>query len=933
MSLEVIFSKFPESEGTFKYNLSTYFKTNNIKAPLEDSEQLEKKVDPIEIDVEVKSSHSKMSKKVDSEYLKKIGIQMKGPQSYSSDKKIVISLNVEDDSAIGIDTMKKTLESLKESISYFSNLYKLSANDFAIFINFMSLNQSNLKFFIGKNDPMILKTMLDSRFSDNCEHDKNFMYCKLKFKLEEDINRFKLQNNHDDILKEDNNKNQPFNNENPNCSIQLKDIEIIGIYQPSMTHFQIQRLFFIGILPDIKLRSVSLSDPIFFLNLENGSLLQENTLTLLLNSMIQSDETNYSPPDEKNMRYFEEIGTTTILDINEVHLSTCFVQHSTKFTEREHSIPANITSYEETLNSVYENSYKNITSTIELSKYIFAYKYSLKHYKELTDYFIERLEFNCILNYENNYYLHLTRFPLYITNEMQLNTEFVSDAIVDLYIPHHSYISWVENRNNIKSTQIAKGFFFLDYCVKIFKCEGFYSRNLIYFFDLFYFCFDYLFPSIFLIISFIILQYTFKSQYGAYTMMLYYPVFFVIALTIFYTARPKKLEYHVMSVNGAFHLYYLFLIICGIIALAKVFNDSSFTQETNKAAFGVLLVFNFFYYLIPYVINFRSTLTLLGTVSGFETLAFAPNYSSLFLFGSLNNIFNSYFHYMHALNLISFLVCNFLLGFVLFRISFETGQRGVLGLALIYTILHSIKFLMIIGNYLYYHFKKSNSIHSPNNKNSVIEFWRLTRNLYYKNQENLKKEIAIINETNNSKMPGEDLNKKNKSKSNNNYGRSESSFEILDKEKNNQNFSNYEKENNDANDNNFKENISSSNIVLTRKKYNHEKDDHMNDNNQNYLESNANDIHNIKNKNFNNDSYEHIDKEDIEEDNVDDEKHYQSEANSQVYQNENDHYSNRSDEFKDIHEISNTVQNKQFNDTVPVKEDAIEEIEEVEELM
>lgn len=71
MSLEVIFSKFPESEGTFKYNLSTYFKTNNIKAPLEDSEQLEKKVDPIEIDVEVKSSHSKMSKKVDSEYLKK----------------------------------------------------------------------------------------------------------------------------------------------------------------------------------------------------------------------------------------------------------------------------------------------------------------------------------------------------------------------------------------------------------------------------------------------------------------------------------------------------------------------------------------------------------------------------------------------------------------------------------------------------------------------------------------------------------------------------------------------------------------------------------------------------------------------------------------------------------------------------------------------
>lgn len=928
MSLEVIFSKFPESEGTFKYNLSDYFKVNNIKAPLEDSEQIDKKIDPIEInvDLEDKSSHSKNFKKVDREYMKKIGIHMKGPQNYSSDKKIILSLNVEDDSPIGIDTLKKTLESLKESISYFANSYKLCANDFVIFLNFMNLNQSNMNFFIGKNDPLLFKSILDNRFNDNCEHDKNFMYCKLKFRLEDDTNKFKLQNNQQDLLKEENNKNQPFNKENPIISIQLKDIEIIGIYQPLMSHFQIQRLFFIGILPDIKLTSLSLSDPIFFVNIENGSLLQENTLTLLINAMIQSDDSNYLLPDEKNSRYFEEIGSTTILDINEVHLTTCFVQNSKKFTERDHSVIANITSYEETLNSVYENHYRNVTSTIELSKYIFAYKYSLKHYKELTDYFIDRLEFNCILNYENNFHLHLTRFPLYLSNEMQLNSEYVSDAIVDLYIPNQSYISWVENRNNLKSNQFAKGFFFIDYMLQMFKCNGFYFKNLIYLFDLFFFAFDYLFPSIFLIISYIILQYTFKSEYGAYTMMLYYPVFFVISLTLFYTARPKKLQYHVISINGAFHLYYLFLIICGIIALARVFNDESFKEDTNKAAFGVLLVFNFFYYFIPYIINFRSTLNLQSIASGFETLAFAPNYSSLFLFGSLNNIFNSYFHYMHALNLIAFLVCNFLLGFVLFRISFKTGQKGVLGLALIYTILHSIKFLMIIGNYLYYQFKKSNSIHSPNNKSIVIEFWQLTRNLVYNHKQNAKKELEKI-ENLNSNLPGDTKKKTNV----NNYDRSESSIGILDKNYRNKKDIDNEIEANEANDNNFKENVSSSHIALNRKNYNK-----INEKN-NHVESDANDINNTKNKNYDNDSNYDNEKDHYVDDNYENENENQSIANNSHYSNVNekqddDNKSNNSNEFDNIHEISNVVQNKQFNDTVPVKEDVIEEIEEVEEI-
>lgn len=720
MSLETIFSQ-TDKTGIFYMNFHTYLNSLVHSKSEENSEEKDIKSklntggqERLSI-LSNNPNNGGGGENIEIEYLKKIGILMKGPDFCSSEKKFVFSINIENDAPLYIDNLKKTLESLKYSINHICNEYKLNSTDILVIINFLKLKLNNfLYLFTDKNSYLIT----------NEASDKPFFYAKINYDLDK-------------------------GKENTEGFNSYFGVDLIAIYQPGSTKYLIQKYLFLGILPHLKLSSSSLSDPIFMVNIESGVITEEKTLTLLFNSLIvdnNTSRTNFSLPALEDNNMYNDIQSITAFDINKTLLSIGFSQDEPSLRNRESSMISNVTIYEQTLTSIYDLNFRNLLNNFDISPYLFMFKYSLKNYKLMIDYFTSKHQGESIIDYEDNYLFHLSRFSFYLSNEMKANIEFVPDAKVNLYLPTSSYCSWVEYNTNLQATKWAKTFYFLNYIIDCFSGKGCFCNYLYFTYDILSVFIDYFFLGIFTIISFIILNYCFESRYGAYTMLLYYPVAIVLTIVLFFLGPIKQLKYQIMFVNLTFHIYYLFLFITAIIGIAHIY--STYQENLNKAAFCVLFILNGIYYLVPFLIYFSNTLSLRGIVSGFQTLILFPNYTTIFLFGSFRNLFSKEYLSLHSLNILVYFALNFCLAFVLYRLDPSTGQRGILGLIIIFTILHSIKFFLILGNILYNVISKSKSISSVYNKNLIIQFWQIINTRRQRIKEIEKQQNENVNNIN-----------------------------------------------------------------------------------------------------------------------------------------------------------------------------------------
>lgn len=697
MSLEALFSK-SNQNGIFHLNLHSYLSSLLISGSKGTDEE-------IQLNTKNDNSQNSESKNIELDYLKKLGIQIKGSDLSTTDKKLVISINVENDSPMYVDNLKKTLESLKASINNVLLEYKLSYSDILIIINFMKLKLNNfLHLFGDKNTYLITKE----------GNDKPFFYSQMKYFLDQEF------------------RQEIFS---------YSSIEIVGVYQPGSTKYLIQKYLFLGILPHLKLNSVCLTDPIFLFNIESGVILEDRTIFLLFNSLVTTNNSSSSEiPNIEDNESFMDFTKATVFDTNKNLLSVGFQQNSTLASQRSLNTISNINTYEHILNSVYELPFRNVIGYFDIPQYMFSFKYSLKNYKLMIDYFVNKQ--SSAINYENNYYFHLHRFATYINNEMKSEIEFVQDASIGLYLPAVDYSSWTDYNTNIQATRWAKIFYFFSYINTCFSGK-FHWKSLFYLYDIITILLDYFFLSIMCIVSYIIFSYCFESEYGAYTMLLYYPFFIAICIVTFYSGTISQLYPVIIMINIAFYVYYIFLVITSIVGIAHLFD--SYEDDLNKAAFGILFAFNCIFYIIPFIIFFKTTLTCSSIIYGLKTLIALPNYTSVFLFGSFKNLFSKEFNSLHSLHLIIFLCLNFALTSVLYDISLDNGQKGILAIAIIFTILNGIRFCCIIINVIYNSYVRRASLISMPNKNAVIQFYEVIKLRKAMLEKDLKHENDKIN--------------------------------------------------------------------------------------------------------------------------------------------------------------------------------------------
>lgn len=712
MSLEAIFTKTTTNiKGVFYLNLNAFSGASDNDFTSKHQNELKEKLNQHQNNSN-KKAESLLNTGIELDYLKRIGLTFKGPEFCSEDKKLLISITIDNDSPAHLDILKKTLESVKISLKKIMCDYQINNSDIIIVINFMKIKQNNfLYLFDEKHAYLITKE----------DTDKAFFYSRVAYGLD-------LENNYTDGLS-------------------FKDIDIVAIYHPGSNKFSVQKFLFIGILPHLKLSASSFSDPIFLLNLEAGAIVNENTIELLFNSLV-SYEKNSALMEINDNELYTDISRTTVFDDNKYLLSQGFVTDATIFRDREHSLISNISAYEETLFSIYEHNYRSLFSNFHLSQHCFMFKYSLKYYKQIVDYFLEKQQGQAILDYENNYHIHLSRFPMYIANEMKGEIDFVQSAKVGLFRPFTSYSEWVEDHITYKATTWTRAVFFISYLLSCFTGKGCYYKHFYFIFDIFSVLFDYFFLSIFTIISYIILNFCFKSEYGAYTMVLYYPVIIVLNIVVVYSGAIKQLSTQVAVVNIAYVLFYIFLLITGIIGLTNIYDE--FKTDLNKAAFGVLFAFNGVFLIIPYLLYLNHTLIPSALLSAIQSIIFLPNYSSIFLYSSFKNFFSKEYLSLHGLHLIIYFSANFALAFVIYSIDVTNGQKGALGLTVIFTILQGIKFVLILINF-FYSLGRSKSLELAPNKDAIITFWSNVnlRKKSFKNQEkNDNERINHIQEQN-----------------------------------------------------------------------------------------------------------------------------------------------------------------------------------------
>lgn len=739
------------------------------------------------------------------DYLKKMGINIIGDDlcQISAPKHLIVSFRVENDSPSEIDNLKKSYESFVLSLSSLSIEYGIKLNNILVLIFFKELKDLNYNYLYGNKSYSIIH-----RYQAEIK-DVPFFYSFLSYTCNDKLSNVANLINNNNFENIDNN----INNQSNTVNIIDNNIKIVGIHKPFLTNFSIERCLYMGILPHIKLHEFENNDinfPLFLLSVKAGTLFKNNCILKLYNALITSEEkfdhfleynqnlvyissnkndleikNNDNNTNKVNYENQNNFNNTDRLDINKNSNITSNVKPSDVFYSNNNILSIGYTTesyiqgkqsccrlyssplaYEHTLKSTYDTHFNNIQNSFDIPNSCYMFKFNMKDSNKIVDYFFEKSYgmYNT-LDYENNIYLHYMRFPLFLTNTLKKEIVYVPEAIVELHKSKYEYWNWLEDSNKITATKWIKFFIqlklLLCFCNKSIKYKCY---NLMFFYNIILTFISFIIPSLINIVSYFIFTYAFNNSAVAYTLLLIYTILMVMTIIIYLTGSISRLEIPLYIITLFFGIYYYFTIIAAIPGLIKIYD--SYINLVNTGALATLIILNFIFLVIPYFLHYNKTITLSLLSAKFITLLFFFNYTSMFVFGAFSFMFTSKKAYLKASFILVYLILIFLFSTIIYSLNTVVNFKGMLGLAVIFTLLMAFKFVFILIDFFLYYFNKRLQVNLPKNRaaiKSILSSYLILKdngniegnNKYnsdnYKN-DSIAKKIYEVSELENSKL-------------------------------------------------------------------------------------------------------------------------------------------------------------------------------------
>lgn len=522
------------------------------------------------------------------------------------------------------------------------------------------------------------------------------------------------------------NLNSGFNSDDKILRESSKSCDFLLLHKNDLNIFSSQKVFFTSILPCIK--EVN-NEQIMIISLDSKTYIGDNSLEQMILELSSSIEDSTNPFNNNIIAVQANYNNSLIT--KELQADDFFL---------------GVKEFEELENSSYNLCRNNITNSgIKLDNRFFIMKILLKELMHLEEYFIEH---STLLDY-SNINLHNLCFAKFLTQKLsdrdnkpyEIITSETAEFCTIYQKFHHT--DWIDSNAKISAEYLVRGFNGLFNFYKI----NFGIGNLYGIYEFLKAFFFFCMPGMITMVLFIIFSIGFNHYYPAYGFMALFPFIYVLTLLMSLMGDYKLMRIFFFIINAFVIIYYIFAEIVAIVALDKL-NKNPTIYNYKKGSFIGLFVYNGLIAAIPYFLNYNKFLNTRNIINALKFVLFYPTFSSLMPILSLNHIFSNRAVVLKSNLTIIFLLSNFLFSMLVYTIHSTGNVEYLLALAIMGTILFTIKILLILANFL---LSKLKPKRQDEISNSIIQ-------KYFSNQ--------IVIDNNNIFEKGVKLNDKNEKKEN-----------------------------------------------------------------------------------------------------------------------------------------------------------------------
>ena len=266
---------------------------------------------------------------------------------------------------------------------------------------------------------------------------------------------------------------------------------------------------------------------------------------------------------------------------------------------------------------------------------------------------------------------------------------------------------------------------------------------------------------------------------------------------------------------GFFEFYYLFILICSIIAMNNIKkNKKNDIYEFNEVAISLIIIFNFIFGILPMIFSIGKILSNIVNMIMYLFLG-SPSSTSVFLMAYLFNASEKSgglkIGEKNGFTLLILFLFNIFFGCLTF---FNTSRKKrvncVLILSIIFTVYNFIKQLSIVLRITFYEKGFNQIIEDPKINDEIIKNIREIKNDNIRYNGNNDNEIDNINKENgNNDNEIDNINNENGKHELGNFSEIKNKSKGVDLDNENRNnLDNYNENQNKESINNFEENVS-----------------------------------------------------------------------------------------------------------------------------
>lgn len=452
------------------------------------------------------------------------------------------------------------------------------------------------------------------------------------------------------------------------------DLDFLMVYNHQMTKFSSQKMIQIGLIPHLTNIETIQSRKTVLINIDSGVTFKEDSISLLVRSLILSKSDGYSSAAVGYPKY-------SISRFNINNFFSC------------------LSEFENIQRVTFGSQMEGLYGSTQITHKFYCLNLSDLHMHEALYKYYTNLTF---YDYDSNIHLHdsaLTEFIAHSEGKRR-TIHLVPDACYSLDVhASYTYDKWLLNNAMLNSAYLSKSF---NQASNLFKRPG--LRTLLSVYNIIISTFRLLLPGLITLTMFVICMIGFKKLNPSYGMTALFPLVFVISLMTSLIGELKYTKGIQIVINVFFIFYFWFAKILIIVALNNSFKlQQSLDAFINKDAFIALIVINFVFAVVPYMLNCKSNFSCKGIASSLAFILMYPSYLSNLMSLTYQNIFNQVNGQLKLLLILIVLIANFIISMLIYTVHSHSGSHSyLLAIAIIGTIVYSIRFFSIVWFFVLY---------------------------------------------------------------------------------------------------------------------------------------------------------------------------------------------------------------------------------------